>query len=362
MLICDIISEMYTREILNQPETFVKNKKPVFGTFAGHPSRLDIRGVERPYTNFPFPVFFTNLRIKSRLSFYFSIGEYIGQLSFYDAKMFGFAEVVFWNMQTKQKFVYRSVMGPRKRFVPHSLEKAATSCFGRRRYIRISYDRSRNRLAVVFKLKGNSVRPAATGALFANFNEPAEITSVLPSPVMRRCSARYNAFYALRGSLTLNYRDGTVRKAEAGTGFSFFDMNRTYMKFRSHGKIITAFGNIHGKNIAFRIASLSQNAVNQDKYNGNIMFCDGKVTPLPPVVITHPYGINETWVIQDTENMVDLSFTPFSDNINKVSIIVLRTVYHTIYGNFEGTLMTAEGEKISFKSLPGIAQNYSIRI
>ncbi len=353
---------MYTREILSQPKSFVKKGKPVFGTFAGHPQRLDIRGVSRPYMNFPMPVVFTNLRIKSRLSFYFSLGEYIGQVSFYDAKVFGFAEVVFWNTQTKQKYVYKSLMGPRKRFVPHSLEKAATSSFKSKRYIRISYDRSKSRLSLVFKLRGDSVRPGATAALFADFNNDAEITSVLPSPVMRRCSARYNASFRLHGTLTLNYKDGTVKTCGDVPGISYFDMNRTYMKFRSHGKFITAFGTVNEKPLAFRIATISQDAVDAEKYNGNVLFYNGTVTPLPPVVITHPYGINETWVIQDTENMVDLSFTPFSDNINKVSIFILRTAYHTICGKLEGTLLTSTGEKVSFKSLAGIAQAYSIRL
>ncbi|MBO4404232.1 MAG: DUF2804 family protein [Treponema sp.] len=353
---------MYTREILSQPGAFVKDRKPVFGTFAGHPSRLDIRGVERAYFNFPLPLILNNIRIKSRLSFYFSCCEYIGQIGFYDAKVFGFVEVVFWNKETGQKFVYKSFMGPRKRFVPHSLEKAATACYKKRRYIRISYDRSRNRLAVVMRLKGDSVRPSVKAVLFSDFGGTAEITSVLPSPTMRRCSARYNAAFRLRGAITLESRDGTVKKSEETEGISFFDMNRTYMKFRSHGKIITAFGTAGGKPVAFRIATISQDAVNAEKYNGNIMFYDGKVTPLPPVLITHPYGINETWVIQDTEGMVDLTFLPVSDNINKVSIMVLRTVYHTIYGNFEGTLLTSEGTKVSFKALSGIAQNYIIRL
>lgn len=355
---------LYTRELLNQPVSFVKNGKPVFGTFAGHPQRLDIRGVSGPYSGLPIPTLLTNLRIKSRLSFYFSIGKYLGQISFYDAKIFGFAEVTFWDTDSNQKFVYRNLMGPRKRFVPHKLETASTSSYRKSRYIRISWDRKINRLSVIFNLKGDSVRPSANAALIADFSNSsfAELTNIVPSPTMRKCSAKYNACIPLHGALTLIPKNSKPLTMNDCNGICFFDMNRTYMKFKSYGSFITAMGTINGKMAAFRIESTSQEAVNPDKYNGNVLFYDGTVTPLSPVVITCPQGIHHKWIIQDTENMIDLTFNPVSDNISKISVFVLRAVYHTIYGNFEGTLLTSSGEKLSFKSLPGISQKYTIRL
>ena len=99
-----------------------------------------------------------------------------------------------------------------------------------------------------------------------------------------------------------------------------------------------------------------------DKYNCNVLFYDGKSTPLPPVVISHYSGMDKKWIIQDTENMVDLVFTPVSICVNNVNALIVRSVYHTIYGSFEGTLITASGEKVSFKSLAGISENYLIRL
>ena len=152
------------------PESFVKNFKPVFGTFKGHPKRLDIRGVFKPYGTIPLPTFITNLRIKSRLTFTFDIGEYIGRITFVDAKIIGYSEVIFWNKSTNQKFVYHSVMGMRKRFIPHNLESASTSSYSKKRYTRISWDRSHGKFSVVFDLNGDSVRPSAHGAISGDFN------------------------------------------------------------------------------------------------------------------------------------------------------------------------------------------------
>ncbi|MGN0729802.1 DUF2804 domain-containing protein [Treponema sp.] len=346
------------------PNAFVQDGKPVFGTFKGHPKRFDIRGIFRPYGVVPLPTFITNLRIKSRLVFSFDIGEFIGRISFIDAKIAGFCEVLFWNKNTSQKFAYRSLLGPRKRLIPHSLEAASTSNYSRRRYTRISWNRSQNRLSVVFSLKGDSVRPLARAALSAVFSDSqfSELTSVRPNPTMRRSHASYSSVLPLYGTLTLSYKNGETKTVSSQQGICSFGMTRTYMKFRSHGKSVLGIGEVKGKKIVVKISCDSTESVDMDRYNCNVLFYDGKATPLPPVLISHYSGMDKKWIIQDTENMVDLSFSPVSISVNNINAFLVRSLHHTIYGTLEGTLLTADGEKVSFKSLPGIAENYLIRL
>jgi hypothetical protein len=93
-----------------------------------------------------------------------------------------------------------------------------------------------------------------------------------------------------------------------------------------------------------------------------VLFVDGKVWPLPPVRITRPYGISGDWIIQDTESMIDLVFSPISDSARRLSVFIVRTDYHTVYGLFEGVLRTGEGEKIALKGFAGIGKKISLRI
>lgn len=359
---------MYTRDLSKMPASFVKDKKPVFGTFLGHPKRLDIRGVYKPYSTLSLPPFITNLRIKSRITTYFILQEYVGYINFIDAKMFGWAEVIFWNVQTKQKFVFHNIMGPKKRLIPHDLEKASTSSYRKSRYIRVSWDRTRGNLSIIFNLKGNKLKPSVNGALLADFNSPdfAELTYVLPSPTMRRCSASYISCMHLKGTLNFfpkhqNSVQDSVHIPET-QGLCVFEMNRIYTSFRNRGEYVIGFGDLNGKLLSFRLEEKISEEVSPERLNDNQLMYDGKTTLLPPVKITHPYGLNKKWIIQDTEGMIDLSFTPISDNRNKISVFILRTVYHIIYGTFEGTLMTKEGEKLSFKSINGIADKYLVRL
>ncbi|HAH63717.1 MAG TPA: hypothetical protein DCL73_16650 [Treponema sp.] len=78
--------------------------------------------------------------------------------------------------------------------------------------------------------------------------------------------------------------------------------------------------------------------------------------------MTHPFGINHKWVIQDTETMVDLTFTPVSVNHRTLNILVMRTDYNNIYGTFDGMLLTGSGEKITLKNFPGIVKKNLLRI
>src|SRR5574344_1047189 len=108
----------------NPPESIVINGKAVFSTFSSVPDRLDIRGMKAPFAGIPLPSFFTNIRIKSRIAYMFSIGPYIGMVEFFDDKMFGLAEMTFWNKETNKKFSYHTLMAMRRRFVPTKLANA----------------------------------------------------------------------------------------------------------------------------------------------------------------------------------------------------------------------------------------------
>lgn len=343
----------------------MKAGKPVFGTFSGLPERIDIRGVRNPYSAFHFlPPLVTNLRIKSRLSYFFNIGNYVGCIEFFDAKVFGFEELTFWEKSSKRRFVYRAVMGPRKRFIPHSLRSGFVMNSSRRRYSRISWDKEYRKFSFMFHMEAGKHVPASNAAFLSRMDseDVVSLTTCNPSPTSRRCSLHFMQSMPIHGALSAKDADGSTKLMDDSEGICFFDIARHYMKFHSQGEYLTGLGQTGGRNLTFRLEISSQDAVDSYAHNANVLFIGGKATPLPPVRITHNHDPMKTWNIQDTEGMVDLLFTPLSDSNNLVSTLILKAEYHTIFGTFEGTLMTADGEKICFKSLEGIAKKYWIRL
>ena len=112
---------MYSRQFCEPPEVLVQNGKAHFGSFFGVSPKTDIRGMRAPYAGIPVPSIISNLRIKSRLEYVFSLKDFIGLSQFYDFKAFGLGEIIFWNKENGKKYVYHTIMPPRRRFVRNRL-------------------------------------------------------------------------------------------------------------------------------------------------------------------------------------------------------------------------------------------------
>lgn len=347
------------------PERIVHNGRIEFGTFGGLLRRLDIRGVRAPFAGAPLPTVITNLRIQSSLMFLFNIGSYTGTVDFFDHKIFGFADVVFWNKESGRKFAYRAFMGPRRRFIPHNMETGFCASFNKKRYIRVSWDHAHDKLSMIFNLRGDSSRPSAQAAFVASYSNPSmsELATVIPFPSKRRCSARYVATPQIHGTLSLEKTKLSDEVSQADfDGSALLSIGRAYYNLHSLSEFVMAAGEVNGKKFGFQIFTTQENAVDSENINGNILCVDGECTPLPPVTITHPFGLSKKWVIQDFENMVDLTFTPSSDNRRDVSFLVMRSQLRTIFGTFEGVIKTKDGGDIALHNFEGIAKNQLSRL
>ena len=335
------------------------NGKPVFGTFSGPVGTFDIRGMKRPFGNLPFPVFVTNVRIMGTLRFLFCDAENIGEIELFDAGYFSFMETTLWNRKTRHRIAYRRLFAPRIIRLPRNLDNRVTTCRSRSRFVRI-HSRLQNRLIHVdFDFIGSDSRPPCEVRLEMNLKAAgfADLSAVIPFGVKRRCQVSYQATAPLHGWISTGYDDHHISE---DTGIGFFDYRQAYYPLRTRMSKIVGMGRIDGKVVSFQLGG----SVSRDdsRYNDNVLFVDGKAWPLPPVKITRPFGISGDWVIQDTESMVDLVFSPVSDSARRLSVFVLRTDYHSVYGLFDGVFLTGEGERIVLKGFPGIGKKILLRV
>ncbi len=350
---------MYSRQLNEPPKQIIQNGKAIFGSFKGVPSHINIKGMRAPYAGIPLPSFLSNLRIKSRLIYIFEIENFIGLSQFFDFKAIGLGEVIFWHKETGKKFVYHTIMPSRRRFVPTLTKRGICACYRNSRYIKISWGREHQHHALSFKVKGDSVRPTCEGYFYSPMQDEIhrDFLFVNPSPTSSRVYTTWLSTMKIKGHITINNE-----QADDSDGIGFMKLSRAYYKMHSNSIQVNGIGKNKDKNIAFFLETSNLDAADNDTYNSNILVVDGKETTLPPVYITHPFGINEKWIIQDTENMVDLTFNPISVNSRVLNLIALRTDYKEIYGNFDGVLLTSEGEKITLKNFCGILQKGTLRL
>lgn len=354
---------MYTRDFSDLPEKLIIDGTPQFGTYKTSPQKFDIKHVREPFSCFPMPKFFSNLRIRANITYVLNIDNFYGVVDFFDSKYFCFIEVVLWNKETKQRYSYRTFFGF-KRLVPKNMNKATCGNFRKKRYFKLTWDKSTDKFTLVFNAKGDDARPnfAATfkkdGALLG------EVCTVNPSPTKRRCTASYCQAFSISANLVKSptkHQNFEIEKY-SNKGLCFFDLRRSYYKIKTKETFLIGTGYIDNKAFIFRIATSNHDAVDSNSFNENVLFVDGETTLLPPVTITQPFGIQNRWIIQDTENMIDLSFYPISDNKRIASLFVLHTEYHTVYGSFEGDLYDKNGTVYHLKDFLGIGSKRSLRM
>jgi hypothetical protein len=119
-------------------------------------------------------------------------------------------------------------------------------------------------------------------------------------------------------------------------------------------------GEDNNRRIAFNIAE--NQARETYKNNENALWVDGELTPLPPVRITMPQGVETDWVIQDVEGMVDLTFTPVEPVRTAVDLILTKAEYDTPLGYYNGMLVTAKGDQIPVRNMWGLGEKLYIRV
>lgn len=374
---------MYSRPLNKSPEKIVQNGKINFGSFQGVSDFLDIRGVKAPFAGIPIPKLFSNFRIKSKITYTFCYDKFAGLIEFFDDKTFGLAEVIVWNRETNQRYAYHTFMGPRRRFVPTNTTEASVTSFSKKRYIKISWNRKRGTLKLSFTLKGDKFRPAMKGKFVSPFTDDksSETLFVNPAPTTQRCSATWFVPLSTNGGIGIAEHRKQITCLPESDGIGMMYVSRTYLKAHSTSEI--AFGLLEqdGKKICFSFSCTSQDSLDDDNFNKNLLSVIDKTekpkdsnvqandktyntqtTAMPPVKITHPFGIGKNWIIQDTENMVDLTFTPLSVSTRTLNIILMRNNESTIYGTFEGNLLTKDGEKIALKNCPGIVKKTTLRL
>ena len=64
------------------------------------------------------------------------------------------------------------------------------------------------------------------------------------------------------------------------------------------------------------------------------------------------------WKFTDTENRLDLTFTPFKDRLAETKLGIITSKVHQMFGRYNGFVFTDEGERIEIRDLIGFAEEH----
>jgi hypothetical protein len=349
---------MYTREILPPHEAPIENGIPLQGTWTQAFNEVDLLDIQLPFS-FPLPRGLRDLRIKEWETFAVQDDHFYLEAILANIKYYRIAQVFLYDKDTKQRLRFNKFIPFSGWHLPRSLRNASvySRSYGFVFYIHNWLDA--DTIKVDLDIEATRKRPSFTAHLEYSLNTlkatPMAVNLIIAG---RRCMYAYKTFSAVRGDMVFGGKHISLDPAKTSGIYRDY---KGYFPYRMQSTWCTAFTG--GGEILRYGFSVAENQTRETyKNNENALWQDGRLTPLPPVRITMPKGVESDWVIQDVEGMVDLTFTPQEQLRSSFNFLLSRWEYNTPLGYYNGMLVNTEGEQIPVRSLWGLGEKLYLRV
>jgi hypothetical protein len=349
---------MYTREIQEPKAAPIENGIPLNGTWTQAFKDVDLLSISRPF-KWPVPGWMADWRIKEWETFIVQDDHFYLYAVLFNAKYYHWAQVFLYDKETKELLRFVKYLPYTSRHLPRNLANASVESRSYGFFFRIHSWLDAHLIRLDINIKATKKRPALTAHLTFDMDKKAVTPMAVNLPFSEhRCLYAFKAVAPVGGEM---FFDGRYITLNPGKTTGIFQDFKGFYPYRMSSVWCTAMGhNSEGQRAGF---SLAENQTRETfKNNENALWVDGKLTPLPPVRITMPQGIESDWVIQDVEGMVDMTFTPEKTIKTAANLMVTRLAYDAPLGNFNGVLLNSKGEQIAIGNMWGMGEKLYIRV
>jgi hypothetical protein len=349
---------MYTREILPPIASPVKDGNPIIGTWNKAFEKVDLQEISKPF-RCPLPRWAKDLRIKEWQCFNAHNNYFLLDAIFCNLKLYRMAQVLLYDREKEQKFIFRKIIPGTGWQLPKSLANSSVNSHSKSFFFRIHDWLDADTVKLDINIEATRKRPQLTIHLAYDMNSQDVIPMAASLVVSnRRTMYAYKALSPVRGDMVLDGKRISLRQ-DTCSGI-FYDC-KGFFPYRMNTTICNAAG-FEEENRRFGFHIVENQTRDTNKNNENALWVNGKLTPLPPVRITMPNGIDADWIIQDVEGMIDLTFTPKEPDRSGAKLFFTRADFHVPVGYYNGMLVNSEGEKIHIKNLFGIGEKLYLRV
>ena len=349
---------MYTREIQPPRDTPVENGVPVPGTWDRAFKEVNLLDTHRPY-RFPLPGWAKDYRLKEWQRFIVQDDRHIFGALLANFKLYCLAQVRLYSKETGDLFQFRKLLPGKGWHLPRSLANAAAGSRARKFFFLVHNWLDADTIKLELDIEARRERPALTADLGYTMNR-RDVTPMAVSLCFtaRRSMYAFKAAAPVRGDIVLG--DKRINMDPARTTGIFCDCKGFFpYRMRSTSAGAMDFTG-DGRRFAFHLAENQARETNRN--NENALWVDGRLSPLPPVRITMPKGVDSDWIIQDLEGMVDLVFTPKAHNNSSVRVPLSSAEYSVPLGIFNGMVANSGGEQIQVRNAWGMGEKLYLRV
>jgi hypothetical protein len=348
---------MYIRELEAPRASPIEDGKPVQGTWIGAFEEVDLLEIQRPFSP-PLPRWVRDCRIKEWESFILQDERFYLNAILFNAKYYRFAQVILYEKESRERMWFRKLIPFGGWRLPRSLANASIDSRSYSFVFRIHDWLDADTIKVDFDIEATRRRPSFTAHLEFDLSGGFSPMAVSLLFADRRSMYAYKALAPVRGDMVFGGRHIFLDPKKTTGVFGDF---KGFYPYRMKSTWCTGCG-FDGENRRYGF-SIAENQTREPyKNNENALWLEGRLTPLPPVRITTPKGIESDWVIQDMEGMVDLTFSPQEKNRSALNLLATRAEYDTPLGLFNGMLLSAEGERIPVRNLWGLGEKLYLRV
>jgi hypothetical protein len=158
---------------------------------------------------------------------------------------------------------------------------------------------------------------------------------------------------------TIRY-GGVTETLDPATCLGSLDWGRGVWEYQSYWNWASASGFLPdgrtiGLNLGCGFGDLS-------KAGENAFILDHRIHKLDLVNFDYTSGdYMQPWKFTDTESRLNLVFTPFKERLAKTNLGIITSQVHQMFGRYNGTAITDEGEPVHIKDLIGFAEEHHAR-
>jgi hypothetical protein len=349
---------MYIREIQPPRSAPIDKGKPLQGTWIHAFDEVDLLGIQRPFS-IPLPKWMRDCRIKEWESFALQDDRFFLSAVLSNIKYYRMAQVLLYDKETKEQLRFRKIMPLRGWRRPRGLSNASIDSRSYGFFFRIHDWLDADTIKVDLDVEATRRRPSFTAHMEYDLDRSKYQPMTVNLPFSdRRCMYAYKVHAAVRGDMVFGGRHISFDPLKTSGVFCDF---KGFYPYRMRSVWCTAcISDSEGRRCGF---SLGENQAKETyKNNENALWVDGRLTPLPPVRITMPGGVEKEWIIQDMEGMVDLVFTPGERIRSGFNFFLTRLEYDTPLGYFNGMLVDSAGGRIQVHNMWGSGEKLYLRV
>lgn len=335
------------------PENVVdENGNAVFGTFDKEFQKMDFLKINRPT---PYPNAFNKLKLTLWEAVEINLKDVTLLTAVCNMAVLATAVTLLYDKKTKKLTVFQEMMPTSSMKVSDTLlDGDKTLCGGKNLKFEVRNTFNKG----LAEIEGEANDPKKGKMTYNLTLNRVSLPSVVCIPFGKnRPLYSQKDLFRVDGYIEFN----GVRYEADENSTAIIDDHRGYYPYKSHYDWVTTMGKntVDGKEQFFGFNLTRNQSIDQNAYNENLIWFEGKTSRLTPVRFEH-IEYNK-WHIRDVYGMVDIIFDIGDRFLMRVPAGVIDINYHITFGELSGFVRDEDGNKYILDGMLGIGEDKSLR-